>query len=193
MQVTPPRPPLTTGFLTVTGRAIEGLVGGYLLLNDRGRPLEFHCTAPVSANRAQEILYGSTLEGYLYGEQIAGSLIRRSRVSVATIFTDLPSVLCVRNQCEYPVSLVKRCTSPTGDVLDDPAAGAFLLSTGSKCRHRPNIRGTANASRPVRHPWGGGSIWTSPSPGFARPLTKRNERRRRDHGSTGGGPPSHQF
>ena len=50
------------GFLTVTRDLEQGLFGGYLLLNALGRPLEFHCTAPVRPNRAQEILYGPTLD-----------------------------------------------------------------------------------------------------------------------------------
>ena len=48
---------------------------GYLAaissLNLAGRPLEFHCTAPIKPNPAQQILYGPTLESFLYGEQSA--------------------------------------------------------------------------------------------------------------------------
>ena len=46
------------GFLTVLEHPQHGLFGGYLLLNLAGRPVEFHCTAPVKPNRAQQILYG---------------------------------------------------------------------------------------------------------------------------------------
>ena len=49
-----------------------------VLLNAAGRPLEFHCTAPIKPNRAQEILYGPTLESFLYGEQIGQTLIGQS-------------------------------------------------------------------------------------------------------------------
>ena len=56
------------GFLTVVDEPAHGLFGGYLILNPAGRPVEFHCTAPVKPNRAQEILYGTTLKPYLYGE-----------------------------------------------------------------------------------------------------------------------------
>ena len=41
------------GFLTVLEHEHLGLVGGYLILNTAGRPLEFHCTAPVKPNRAR--------------------------------------------------------------------------------------------------------------------------------------------
>ena len=39
------------GFFTVLEHEQQGLIGGYLILNQAGRPLEFHCTAPVKANR----------------------------------------------------------------------------------------------------------------------------------------------
>ena len=56
------------GFLTVTEHAEHGLFGGYLILNVSGRPLEFHCTAPLKPSRAQEILYGPTLRPFLFGD-----------------------------------------------------------------------------------------------------------------------------
>ena len=62
------------GFLTAVEHAEYGFFGGYLIVNAAGRPLEFHCTAPVKATRAQEILYGPTLRDYLY-EQIAPAQI----------------------------------------------------------------------------------------------------------------------
>ena len=65
------------GFLTVLEHDEHGLVGGYLLLNMAGRPLEFHCTVPVRPNRAQQILFGPTLRPYLYGEQIGQALLAK--------------------------------------------------------------------------------------------------------------------
>ena len=50
------------GFLTVVPHEQHGLFGGLLILDSGGRPLEFHCTAPVKTNRAQEILFGPMLE-----------------------------------------------------------------------------------------------------------------------------------
>ena len=44
------------GFLTILEHDQLGYVGGYLILNSAGRPLEFHCSAPVKPNRAQQIL-----------------------------------------------------------------------------------------------------------------------------------------
>jgi hypothetical protein len=94
------------GFLTVWEHETDGLFGGYLALNLVGRPLEFHCTAPIKANRAQEILYGPTLEPYLYGEQIGQTLLEKATLSPLVICTDSPPALAVRDFVDAPVALV---------------------------------------------------------------------------------------
>ncbi|PHR94683.1 MAG: hypothetical protein COA78_31860 [Blastopirellula sp.] len=97
----------TVGFLTVIENKQHGLFGGYLVLNTSGRPLEFHCTSPVKANKAQEILYGPTLEPYLYGEQIASALLKKSKSVPTIVCTDCPPVLSVRSMVDTPVLLVE--------------------------------------------------------------------------------------
>jgi hypothetical protein len=96
----------TIGFVTVCEHAELGLVGGYLALNALGRPLEFHCTAPVKPTRAQEILYGPTLRPYLRGEQIAATLITKARGRPACVFTDDEFVAAARLQVEEPLALL---------------------------------------------------------------------------------------
>jgi hypothetical protein len=93
------------GFLTVSENA-KGVVGGYLVLNHAGRPVEFHCTSPVRANRAQEILYGATLEPFLYGEQIGQTLIARAKNRPDVILTDSPQVLAAQEFVETPVVFI---------------------------------------------------------------------------------------
>jgi hypothetical protein len=112
------RSPPALGFLTVVRHEPHGFFGGYLVLNQNGRPLEFHCTAPVKPNRAQEILYGPTLEPFLYGEQIGCALLERSAVEVRLIWTDRAPVLAVREHVSTPVALVMPPdAAPGGDVV----------------------------------------------------------------------------
>jgi hypothetical protein len=92
------------GFLTVVDNTDLGLLGGYLLLNASGRPLEFHCTAPVKPNRAQEILYGPTLKPFLYGEQIGQTLLAKSKLTPIVVCTDSEAMLAARDFT--PLSLV---------------------------------------------------------------------------------------
>ena len=95
------------GFLTVLEHQRHGLIGGYLVLNALGRPVEFHCTAPVRTNRAQEILYGATLDAFLYGEQIAQTLITRAKTKPFTVLTDREQVLAIQEFVETPVCYIQ--------------------------------------------------------------------------------------
>jgi hypothetical protein len=106
------------GFLTVIEIPDQGLVGGYLVLNAAARPLEFHCTTPVRANRAQEILYGPTLRPYLYGEQIGKTLLCRSKCQPLLAATDVPEVLAARDFVSLPIVLLLPTLPPLSDSED---------------------------------------------------------------------------
>ena len=94
------------GFLTVLDHGPQGLFGGYLITNIVGRPIEFHCTAPIKPNRAQEILYGPTLQPYIYGEQIGQTLLGNATVKPMLVCTDRQAALCVREFVDMPVALI---------------------------------------------------------------------------------------
>ena len=97
---------LALGFVTILKSEEKGLSGGYLLLNAAGRPLEFHCTAPIRASRAQQILYGATLEPFLYGEQIAATLVAKAGIRPALLCTDQAPVLAAGQHIDLPVLLL---------------------------------------------------------------------------------------
>ncbi len=108
MSATTPTPVM--GFISVADLGGAAWIGGYLLLNSLGRPLEFHCTEPVKANRAQQILFGETLQPYLCGEQIARSLVGNSSLKPDVVLTDVPSVMTLRGFVEFPLYLMLRDT-----------------------------------------------------------------------------------
>ncbi len=114
MQVVGPKSLPAIGFLTVLEHPEQGLLGGYLVLNAAGRPLEFHCTAPVRANRAQQILYGPTLGPFLYGEQIGQTLLAKEQTQPLLVCTDVEPALAVRDFVSLPVVLVLP-RSPSSD------------------------------------------------------------------------------
>lgn len=92
------------GFLTILQEPI-GALGGYLVTNNWGRPLEFRLTSPVQTNRVQQILYGDTLECYLCGELIGKTLIEKSATPAAWIITNHAAALELRARVNVPVSL----------------------------------------------------------------------------------------
>lgn len=107
----------TFGFLTVVETELHGLFGGLLLLNPSGRPTEFHCTAPVKPNRAQEILYGPTLRPYLFSELIGRTLFDSAKNPPLVAFVDIPLMLGIRPSVDLPVVWIKTTTEkfPTPD------------------------------------------------------------------------------
>lgn len=119
------------GFLTVVEQPQLGLIGGYLLLNPAGRPLEFHCTAPVKPNRAQEILYGPTLRPYLFGEQIGKTLVDQSKTAPLAVFTDCEDILATREHIETPMAMVTH-SNEGGRPPDNDRPAELDLSAGHR-------------------------------------------------------------
>jgi len=117
------------GFLTVVECPQDGLFGGYLALDFRGRPLEFRCTAPIKPNRAQQILYGATLRNYLYGEQIGKTLLTGCKNPPFVVCTDRPPVLAVRELVDVPVALVEVPAEPQADADMTPTEDGSLASS----------------------------------------------------------------
>lgn len=110
------RRPGFLGFLTGLGNSNEGLIGGFLVLNAVGRPMEFHCTAPVKPNRAQEILYGNTLDGFVCGEQIAPALVGRTKAELAAVLTNDPNFLTAPELIKAPLGIVFSHVQP--EIVD---------------------------------------------------------------------------
>lgn len=106
------------GFLTVQGNIRSGLIGGFLILNRLGHPLEFHCTAPVRPNRAQEVLYGATLEPYLRGRQIASALLHKAKSKCFAVITDSFPALAIQKTLSLPLLMIFDADGPTAGGFD---------------------------------------------------------------------------
>lgn len=120
------REQLHLGFLSAISLPGRGHVGGLLVTNQMGRPLEFQCTAPVLPNRTQEILYGHTLQPYLLGEVIGKTLVEKMAVCPDVVIVDDVHLLEVRRMIKLPVILVPAATEGAGSL---PSTTSVSLST----------------------------------------------------------------
>src|SRR6266545_1938242 len=79
IQATSPKAngPLALAFLAVLQEQ-TGWLGGYLVTNGWGRPLEFRLTTAVQPNRVQTALYGPTLVEYLHADVIGKTLVEKT-------------------------------------------------------------------------------------------------------------------
>lgn len=111
IEVSVAKPLSAFGFLTVIEDSQHGFFGGYLVLSELGRPLEFHCTTPVKANQAQKILYGESLRPYLFGELIGKTLVDQGKIPVQAVLTDQPDMMSLAQLSETTLALVEEFDS----------------------------------------------------------------------------------
>src|SRR5207237_8779972 len=102
--------PLNVGFLTVLHEP-SGYLGGYLVVNTWGRPLEFRLSSAVQPNKVQQILYGGTLVPYICADLIGKTLMDKAGVPVQLVVTDKEAGLDLRVRAEE----AELCTAPPED------------------------------------------------------------------------------
>jgi hypothetical protein len=102
--VTATRETLRLGFLTTVEHLHDCFVGGLLITNHLGRPLEFQCTTPVQPNSTQKILYGPTLKPFVLSELIGRTLFERADVKPDVLLVDQDDLMSLRELLDVPVA-----------------------------------------------------------------------------------------
>ncbi len=113
--------PLNLGFLTVVQEG-GAYLGGYLVTNIWGRPLEFRLSSAVQPNKVQQILYAGTLVPYICGELIGKTLVEKASVAAQYVLTCCEEALDLRLKIDCPVAWLA--------PADDPRA-ALQLPNGT--------------------------------------------------------------
>ncbi len=67
----------TVGYVLSMAVADNVFMGGAMVTDTQGLPLEFRYTEPVRATKLQRVLYGDVLERYIHGDVVAANLISR--------------------------------------------------------------------------------------------------------------------
>ena len=84
---------LTLGYVLSLSVAEDVFLGGAMVTDGVGLPLEFRYTEPVRATKLQRLLYGDVLEKYIHGDVIAGSLIGRLEQKPDLFLVSEPALL----------------------------------------------------------------------------------------------------
>jgi hypothetical protein len=109
------------GFLSIFQEA-SGFVGGYLVTNSWGRPLEFRLSSAVQPSKVQQILYGDSLHSYLC-EVIGKTLIEKTASPANWLLIDNPLALALRRTVETPIGLWYSIVDP-----EQPPPGLIVQS-----------------------------------------------------------------
>lgn len=120
------------GFLSVIEIADFGFSGGLLIVSMLGKPIEFHCTAPTTLNRAQRILYGRTWQSFLCCDQIGMTLIDKARTQPDVFITDNECILPLSEVVDRPLVYLENLTND--EVTPD--SGMVSAPVGS---HRSSL------------------------------------------------------
>jgi hypothetical protein len=97
---------LRLGFLSIQQEINGSYLGGYLVTNAWGRPLEFRLSSAVQPNRIQQILYSRTLLPYLCADLIGKTLVEKTTTRAQLIVTDQPAALDLRLHVDIPVGCI---------------------------------------------------------------------------------------
>jgi len=145
--------PFRMGFLTAIEDAERGFVGGLLVTNRFGRPLEFQCTAPVKPNRAQQILYGPTLRPFVLGELLGRTLLDKVGVKPHLVLVESEEILDLRQH--VPMSVAFLTTFAANDAAQLPLGkhgirfhSDFLSDRDEISKHTKGIPADADLCEP---------------------------------------------
>lgn len=108
---------LRIAFLAPFTPAENTFLGGLLVTNRLGRPLEFQCTEPVEPNRTQVLLYGPTLRPYIFTELIGRTLVGRTSIRPHLVLVDAADVLPLRELVDVPVACIGEEGRPGSERL----------------------------------------------------------------------------
>ncbi len=79
------------GYLLIATPATNVFIGGLMVINGRGLPVEFRYTEPIQPTKIQQILYGSVLTRYIKTEVILETLLKSLETK--------PQLLVVNDDC----------------------------------------------------------------------------------------------
>lgn len=133
---------LALGYVLSQAVAEDVFMGGIMVTDAYGLPLEFRYTEPVRATRLQRILYGDVLEKYIHGEVIAGNLIGRLEQKPELFLVADPAVLdAVQEMGRKAVLILASRVSPLKEfgAWQDISETEFFLQvtdSGSPARIR---------------------------------------------------------
>ncbi len=116
------------GFITIVDVPELGYAGGMLVVSPVGRPIEFHCTPPVRENRTQKILYGQTYRGFLFCDQIAASIVEKSKSRPQLLITDRSALLALDKITDLPVAMLCSLDQTENRVSGFEVGGEQVIS-----------------------------------------------------------------
>jgi hypothetical protein len=94
----------------------DGAIRGGILTTDiETRPYEFRITSAIKPTQLQQMLYGTSLKDYVYGELICAPLIKATKEKISFVLTKERYIMEVRPLVAVPIVLMSYNDKAAGD------------------------------------------------------------------------------
>lgn len=91
--------------------------GGILTTDIETRPFEFRVTSPIKPTQMQQILYGSSLKDYVYGELVSAPLVKATKEKLSLVMIKEQYLLAMRPLVSLPVIYVSHDGKKVADGI----------------------------------------------------------------------------
>jgi hypothetical protein len=118
----------------------ESIRGGVLVTDQETKPYEFRCTGSVKPTNLQRILYGNTLQSYVFVDLIGRPLLRAAREKPILVLVTKEVLLQVRPTVAYPI------------VLLQPSKGKARSSGGVSLHVHPDFSDELETAQAILNP-----------------------------------------
>lgn len=102
-------------FIDVAVFSDASIRGGILTTDIQIRPYEFRITSPIKPTQMQQILYGTSLKDYVYGELICAPLVKATKEKLSIVLVRESYILAMRPLVSVPVILVHQDGKYSGE------------------------------------------------------------------------------
>lgn len=113
--------------------------GGILVLDPRGKPLEFRCTSPIQPNAVQRALYGNTLRSHMAIELVGNPLLTALREKPQVLLVKQEEFLELRQSLGIPVLMVAKQGGTAAVADKNPKPVKQELLTNPTARFEPVV------------------------------------------------------
>lgn len=133
---------ISVGYVLSLAVADNVFMGGAMVTDAAGLPLEFRYTEPVRATKLQRVLYGDVLEKYIHGDVVTANLIGRLEQKPDVFLVTDPNLLpTLQNAGKKAAVLLPARVPPLKEygAEQESGEGEFLLQlsdNGSPARVR---------------------------------------------------------
>lgn len=120
---------LKLGYLLVSNPVPNVYIGGLMITDARGLPVEFRYTEPIQPTKIQQVLYGQVLSAYIKREVILETLLKNVENSFNCLLVEDEHFLDYSAKGYSLVRISATKTSPLGEVgkRQEIAPGETLL------------------------------------------------------------------